>query len=931
MSPSPSGVRERIRSASGSRVRRATLGTVLTAFTGQAVLVVSGVIVARMLGPENRGYLALLVLAPLVLAQAGALGIPLAVTYQIARDRTTTAGIWAALRPVVLFQAGLLAGLHCLLLWALLRNDPEYVTTAALVTIVLVPAHLAQQYGLAILQGRERFLAFNILRTAPAAVYAAAVAVLLVLDLDGLGDVVLLWTGANVAIGLLTLTVALRGLGPRGEAPVPPVREMVAFGAKGLLGASSPIEYYRLDQAVVGLFLTPVALGIYAVALAFTNLPRFISTSVGMVAYPHVAAQSDPVEARRQLWRFFLLTVAACAAVVVALEVSAEWLVPFFFGSEFESAVPIVRIVLVSALLIAARRILADGARGLGQPGLGTVAELVSLVALVPALAVFMPMWGVEGVAAALVVAGAVSLPVMVIGLARSGREPAAAPQRLRPPPELRPVARALRSLPLIPLVLALDALAVVLILAAPGIGLLVAGVILFFLAVAAVRRRLNRPVADARPEPQPEPEAGADERDGFEIARGLYYVGLVLLGFIILRGPGGLSFSDLFFMAALGMTIVTLIALRRPAPVFLGPVLVLGVVLFAVGGLASSFGADNPAESVTVVARIVYLTVVWFWLGSILLNTRRRLRAAIWCWVLSAALGGTAAVVQTIWGDVIPGASVHFGRVSGIAYEVNDLGGLCGVATVPAAMLITTARTGAARLAAIGALLLIVAGLLLSGSNSAVLAVVVATVAWMALTRPRLQVLVPLAAAVVLFSVFAAGLNEYWQSPIERLTTSSERSGRADSTLFTRFDSYEAALETIESSPMVGVGLAPKPPVTATGSGVHNMFLATWYQAGLIAALGLVLIVGAALAMAWRALTATRDASERTMAAALFAALLAFLVFGQAQQVLFQRYGWVSVALIVALRAGQVRNASTSPSPARRPEPALGHPLPAS
>ena len=66
-------------------------------------------------------------------------------------------------------------------------------------------------------------------------------------------------------------------------------------------------------------------------------------------------------------------------------------------------------------------------------------------------------------------------------------------------------------------------------------------------------------------------------------------------------------------------------------------------------------------------------------------------------------------------------------------------------------------------------------------------------------------------------------------------------------------------------------------------------------------------------------------------MAAALFAALLAFLVFGQAQQVLFQRYGWVSVALIVALRAGQVRNASTSPSPARRPEPALGHPLPAS
>ncbi len=43
---------------------------------------------------------------------------------------------------------------------------------------------------------------------------------------------------------------------------------------------------------------------------------------------------------------------------------------------------PLVRIVLVTALLMAARRILADGARGLGLPGLGTLAEIVSLVVL---------------------------------------------------------------------------------------------------------------------------------------------------------------------------------------------------------------------------------------------------------------------------------------------------------------------------------------------------------------------------------------------------------------------------------------------------------------------------------------------------------------------------------------------------------------------
>ena len=48
------------------------------------------------------------------------------------------------------------------------------------------------------------------------------------------------------------------------------------------------METFRLDQAVVGLFLTPAALGLYVVGLAFANLPRFIAQSVGYIAYPRI-------------------------------------------------------------------------------------------------------------------------------------------------------------------------------------------------------------------------------------------------------------------------------------------------------------------------------------------------------------------------------------------------------------------------------------------------------------------------------------------------------------------------------------------------------------------------------------------------------------------------------------------------------------------
>ena len=76
--------------------------------------------------------------------------------------------------------------------------------------------------------------------------------------------------------------------------------------------------------------------------------------------------------------------------------------------------------------------------------------------------------------------------------------------------------------------------------------------------------------------------------------------------------------------------------------------------------------------------------------------------------------------------------------------------------------------------------------------------------------------------------------------------------------------------------------------------------------QAGILAALGLIVIAAEALAMGWQAVTDARDRREHAVAVALLSAVLAFLFFGQAQEVLFQRYGWVAVALLTAMRAQQ-------------------------
>jgi O-antigen/teichoic acid export membrane protein len=370
------------------------------------------------------------VLFPTVLTQIGSLGLPLAITFELSRDGNRVAQILRTLlRPLALQIVGL-GALQAAIMTGVFWNDPHAVQVSAVISLGAVPAMLTHMYGTAALQGRQRFLAFNILRILPAATYSVAVLFIFVVGGGDLKWVVIGWIASLVASALVALWLATHGVAVRAaRRAADKLRGMLRFGLRGLLGWTSPVETFRLDQAVIGLFLTPAALGLYVVGLAFANLPRFIAQSVGYIAYPRVAARKGD-EAWRELWQFFWLAAGASALVVVALELSVGWLVPVFFGDEFSGAVVLSRILLVGALFLSARRVLTDGAQGLGRPGLGTVAEVSSWVFLLPSLGIFTPLWHARGVAIALAVSSAFSFAVLLGLLLRSrgGPEPSAAP-----------------------------------------------------------------------------------------------------------------------------------------------------------------------------------------------------------------------------------------------------------------------------------------------------------------------------------------------------------------------------------------------------------------------------------------------------------------------------------------------------------------------
>jgi O-antigen ligase len=431
------------------------------------------------------------------------------------------------------------------------------------------------------------------------------------------------------------------------------------------------------------------------------------------------------------------------------------------------------------------------------------------------------------------------------------------------------------------------------------------------------------------------ESDLGQPAGDDFRPARVFYYAGILLLAILTLRLGGQVTWSDAFFLLSFLLACADIVILRRKIPDWIPGLLLLGIGLFALGGVISTFGASEPIKSGAVVARMVVLTILWFWLGAVVLNRREHLQRATTLWLLSAALTGAAGVLQLVAGDVIPDTATVFGRSTGFTGHPNELGGITAVAFIPAVTMATRAGlSGAHRVRSLLVLGLITGGLIASGSVGAFLAVAAATFIWFALQRPSLSawlVFACIATAVIGFTTVQELRGA--PTPVDRLNRVTSPSGTAaaipgSGSLDSRISTYGVAVSRIADDPLVGVGLdlvsTTKPfGIVSYEYDVHNLVIGIWYKAGLLGLVGMLIALSAIFRAGWQALIKSSSEDEYRQVAGLTSALVAFVVFSMSEPILFARYGWIAPALLLAFRAVQERQRKLDISPRHETSPA--------
>jgi len=391
-------------------------GLAATNMAVQATALVAGVIAARVLGVAGRGDLAAVILWPMLAGNVATLGVDAALGVQVGRDHSALGRLIrvGVLHALLVGPVFMLVGLVLARVSLPVGRDDLRALSAAFLWIV--PLHLLWLDFLALDNGQQRYVRYNLTRFAFFALYALGYAGCWLLDAVRIEYFIYAQTGAMLG----TVAVRLIQSGPMvwKGGPVGTMLRRTVGMAKGFALSNAAIMLLvRIDVILVMVLLGTRALGLYVVAQAVANVPSLLSQAFAVRTFGSSVGASDEAAFVRTVVVRFRQSFVLSGVFALALALVAPLIIRVLFGAPFEEAATVARVLFFASWLFNGGRIIDEGFRGRGRPIFGTIAFgcQIVCVCLVGFLLGSRLGWGATGVAISVLMGSALALSILVV------------------------------------------------------------------------------------------------------------------------------------------------------------------------------------------------------------------------------------------------------------------------------------------------------------------------------------------------------------------------------------------------------------------------------------------------------------------------------------------------------------------------------------
>jgi O-antigen/teichoic acid export membrane protein len=363
---------------------------------------IAGVIVARWLGAEGLGTLAVINVTVGTAVQAGST-LPSANTYFISRDSRRLAP--AAINSLV--YALVAGGLLAVAVIGLARWRPEifgYIPLGLIVVAALsIPFQLVTVTALNIFLAVGQIARLNLLDLGGQVFVLVNAVLTLILLKRGLWMLVALNTAASVAVALTVTFLIARLIASQSDTEKGRIHtglfaEMVRYGIKTHISILAGALIFRADLLVVNHFRGSADAGVYSVASQVAMLLMLLPGVIATLLFPRVTAARDlHGEMTCLVTRHTTLVMSFVCLVAVPM----SFVLPLLYGSRFSDVAVQLLILLPGVFLIALESVLVQHFNATGLPPQIPLLWLATLAINVLLVFTMVPRFGARGAATA--------------------------------------------------------------------------------------------------------------------------------------------------------------------------------------------------------------------------------------------------------------------------------------------------------------------------------------------------------------------------------------------------------------------------------------------------------------------------------------------------------------------------------------------------
>jgi len=366
--------------------------------------VLAGIIVARWLGADGVGKLAVINVSVITLVQLGSFGLPSANTYFIAKD--TNQFRKAAVNSLLFAIVG--GGLLALVLMLVTSSRPAWFGFVAAdlfrIAAISIPFQLLTLIGLNIFLAIGRIGAFNLLDVGGQSFVLINAALALLILHAGLGTLVTLNAATSIIVSLVivfmlrTSAQKLDDTDTAWRSDLVLLKQMIGYGIKSHVAILAGTLIFRADLLVVNHFRGATEAGVYSLASQMATLLMMLPSVIATLVFPRVTAEQDKTGSTTCLVarHTSLIMLVGCLFAV-----PLSFLLPVVYGSAFSDATTQLLILLPGVFFIGLQSVLVQHFNAMGLPKTVPVFWVITLVINLIMVFLMVPRYGARGAAMA--------------------------------------------------------------------------------------------------------------------------------------------------------------------------------------------------------------------------------------------------------------------------------------------------------------------------------------------------------------------------------------------------------------------------------------------------------------------------------------------------------------------------------------------------